>query len=204
MGQRCPDRRVARRPLQPPAADGATLLRLDASSPRSTRNETYLAAVSAVRMAKTSVDLTMAYFSPDAVLERALRDAARRGVRVRLLLPGLLDFGGILQAGRAHYARLMASGIEIYEERRALLHAKTLVIDGVLSTVGSSNWDYLSFALNDELNVVIIDRDFGARMRAQFEDDIARAERIDPQQWAHRPLKQRLQQRFWLTWERLL
>lgn len=202
--QHCPERRAPARPLPEAKADGSTLLRLDASSPESTRNETYLAAVSAVQAAKTSVDLTMAYFSPDPEIERALIDAARRGVRVRLLLPGLLDFGGILQAGRAHYSRLMAAGVEIYEERRALLHAKTLVIDDVLSTVGSANWDYLSFALNDELNVVIVDRSFGARMRALFEDDLTHAERIDPQRWAHRPLKQKLQQRFWVTWERLL
>jgi cardiolipin synthase len=123
---------------------------------------------------------------------------------VRLLLPGLLDFGGILHAGRAHYARLMAAGIEIYEEPRALLHAKTLSVDGVLSTVGSANWDYLSFALNDELNVVIVDRGFGAQMRRLFEDDLAHAVRIDPAQWAHRPLREKLRQRFWLTWERLL
>ncbi len=68
----------------------------------------------------------MAYFSPDSQLEDALRDAARRGVKVRLLLPGLSDFGGIVAAGRAHYSRLMKDGIEIYEERRSLLHAKTL------------------------------------------------------------------------------
>lgn len=202
--QHCAGRRPVPHPLPLPTIAGGTLLRIDASSPGSTRDETYLAAVSALQAARESVDLTMAYFSPDAAIERALIDAAARGVRVRLLLPGLLDFGGILHAGRAHYARLMAAGVEIYEEPRALLHAKTLSIDGVLSTVGSANWDYLSFALNDELNVVVVDRDFGAQMRAVFEDDLARAVRIDPRQWRHRPFRQKLQQRFWLTWERLL
>jgi len=203
-GQRCAARKPPARPLPEPAAAGSTLLRLDASSPASTRNETYLAAVSSLQAAQESIDITMAYFSPDAQIERALTDAAARGVRVRLLLPGLLDFGGILHAGRAHYARLMAAGIEIYEEPRALLHAKTLSIDGVLSTVGSANWDYLSFALNDELNVVVVDREFGARMREVFENDLAQAVRIDPEEWKRRPLGQKLRQRFWLTWERLL
>jgi cardiolipin synthase len=193
------------RPARPPAASaGTTLLRLDASSTDSGRNETYLAALSSLEAAQVSVDLTMAYFSPDPALEKALIAAAQREVRVRLLLPGLLDFGGILHAGRAHYARLLAAGIEIYEEPRALLHAKTLSIDGVLSTVGSANWDYLSFALNDELNVVVVDSDFATQMRALFEEDLGHAVRIDPQAWARRPLRQKLLQRFWLTWERLL
>lgn len=190
-------------PREPPAV-GTTLVRLDASSTDSRRNETYLAALSAVQAAQRSIDLTMAYFSPDARIEQALVDAARRGVRVRLLLPGVLDFRGILHAGRAHYARLLAAGIGIHEEPRALLHAKTLSIDGVMSTVGSANWDYLSFALNDELNLVVLDRDFADRMRALFEADLEHAVRIDPDAWARRPLRQKLLQRFWLTWERLL
>jgi cardiolipin synthase len=201
--QRCPGQRQAGE-RRPAAAAGTTLVRLDASSTDSNRNETYLSALSALASAQASVDLTMAYFSPDAALEAGLMSAARRGVRVRLLLPGLLDFGGILHAGRAHYARLLAAGIQIFEEPRALLHAKTLEIDGVLSTVGSANWDFLSFALNDELNVVVIDAQFAAQMRALFEDDLEHAVRIDAQQWARRPLRQRLLQRFWLTWERLL
>jgi cardiolipin synthase len=146
----------------------------------------------------------MAYFAPDKQLEDALRAAARRGVKVRLLLSGLSDFGGIVLAGRAHYARLMAAGVEIHEERRALLHAKTLSVDGIWSTVGSSNWDWLSFARNDEINVVVIDQAFAAEMRALFEDDLMQATPIDPAAWKKRPFSQKVRERFWATWERLL
>ncbi|MET0292038.1 MAG: phospholipase D-like domain-containing protein [Steroidobacteraceae bacterium] len=190
--------------LRDAPAVGSTLLRLDASSTDSRSNETYLAALSSLEAAQETIDLTMAYFSPDPRLEKALAAAASRGVRVRLLLPGLLDFGGILHAGRAHYTRLLEAGVQIFEEPRALLHAKTLEIDGVLSTVGSANWDYLSFALNDELNVVVVDRDFGSQMRKLFEEDLSHAVRIELDSWQRRPLRQKLLQRFWLTWERLL
>jgi cardiolipin synthase len=190
--------------LPAPIDAGNTLLRIDASSVDSRRNETYLAAISAVTFAAKSIDLTMAYFSPDRQLEDALRDAARRGVKVRLLLPGVSDFGGIVAAGRAHYNRLLQDGIAIYEERRSLLHAKTLAIDDIWSTVGSANWDWLSFARNDEINVVVIDQGFAGEMRALFEDDLKRATPITAEEWKKRPLKQKLRERFWVIWERLL
>jgi cardiolipin synthase A/B len=190
--------------LPAPVQAGSTLLRVDASSVDSTRNQTYLAALSAVSFATKSVDLTMAYFSPDDQLEDALREAARRGVKVRLLLPGLSDFGGIVQSGRAHYARLLKDGIEIYEERRSLLHAKTLTIDGIWSTVGSANWDWLSFARNDEINIVVIDQAFAAEMRVLFEEDLAHATPITAAEWKQRPFKQKARERFWVVWERLL
>jgi cardiolipin synthase len=190
--------------LPPPRDAGDTLLRLNASSIDSRRNETYAAALSAVTFAKRSVDLTMGYFAPDDQLEDALKGAARRGVRVRLLLPGISDFNGILHAGRAHYSQLLASGVLIFEERQILLHAKTLEIDGIWSTVGSANWDWLSFASNDELNVIVIDTAFAQQMQAVFEEDLARATPIIASAWARRPVQQRLLQRFWVTWERFL
>jgi cardiolipin synthase len=190
--------------LPAPREAGSTLLRINAASVDARRNETYIAALSAVSSAVKSIDLTMAYFAPDRQLEDALRAAARRGVKVRLLLSGLSDFSGIVQAGRAHYARLLADGIEIHEERDSLLHAKTLSIDGIWSTVGSSNWDWLSFARNDEINVVVIDQGFAGEMRALFTDDLARATAIDAAEWKKRPFSQKLRERFWAIWERLL
>jgi cardiolipin synthase len=201
--QKCPE--MPRLDYMPKPRDaGDTLLRIDASSTDSRRNETYIAALSAVTFAAKSIDLTMAYFSPDQQLEDALRDAAKRGVKVRLLLPGLSDFGGIVQAGRAHYGRLLKYGIAIYEERRSLLHAKTLEIDGIWSTVGSANWDWLSFAQNDEINVVVIDQGFAAEMRALFEEDLTQATPITAEAWKKRSLGQRTRERFWVIWERFL
>jgi cardiolipin synthase len=201
--QKCPE--MPRLDYMPKPRDaGDTLLRIDASSTDSRRNETYITALSAVTFAAKSIDLTMAYFSPDQQLEDALRDAAKRGVKVRLLLPGLSDFGGIVQAGRAHYGRLLKHGIAIYEERRALLHAKTLEIDGIWSTVGSANWDWLSFAQNDEINVVVIDQGFAGEMRALFEEDLKQATPITAEAWKKRSLGQRTRERFWVIWERFL
>jgi phosphatidylserine/phosphatidylglycerophosphate/cardiolipin synthase-like enzyme len=123
--QKCPDM-AARNYLPAPLEAGSTLLRIDASSVNSHRNETYIAALSAVTFAVKSIDLTMAYFSPDSQLEDALRDASRRGAKVRLLLPGLSDFGGIVEAGRAHYSscsrtasRSTRSGVHCCMPRRS-------------------------------------------------------------------------------------
>jgi cardiolipin synthase len=201
--QKCPDMAVLDY-LPAPLEAGGTLLRINASSVDLHRNATYLAALSAVTFAVKSIDLTMAYFSPDNQLEDALRAAARRGVRVRLLLPGLSDFGGIVHAGRAHYSRLLKAGVEIHEERSSLLHAKTLAIDDIWSTVGSSNWDWLSFARNDEINVVVIDQGFAGQMRALFDDDLTRATPINAEEWKKRPFKQKSRERFWVIWERML
>lgn len=201
--QKCPEP-AALNYLPAPAEAGSTLLRINASSVDLHRNATYVDALSAVTFATKSVDLTMAYFSPDSQLEDALRAAAKRGVKVRLLLPGLSDFGGIVQAGRAHYSRLLNSGIEIYEERRSLLHAKTLSIDDIWSTVGSANWDWLSFARNDEINVVVIDRGFAGEMRALFDDDLTQATPITAAEWKKRSFRQKLRERFWVIWERML
>ena len=201
--QSCPDM-AALDYLPAPIEAGGTLLRIDASSVDSHRNETYIAALSAVTFAVKSIDLTMAYFSPDNQLDNALRNASRRGVKVRLLLPGLSDFGGIVAAERSHYARLLKDGITIHEERRSLLHAKTLVIDGIWSTVGSANWDWLSFARNDELNIVVIDEGFAGEMRALFEDDLTQATPIIAAEWQQRPFTQKLRERFWAVWERML
>jgi cardiolipin synthase A/B len=201
--QKCPEM-PALDYLPQPAEAGSTLLRIDASSVDARRNETYIAAISAVTFAVKSIDLTMAYFSPDSQLEDALRDAAKRGVKVRLLLPGISDFGGIVQAGRAHYMRLLKDGVAIFEERRSLLHAKTLAIDGIWSTVGSANWDWLSFARNDEINVVVIDQGFAAEMRELFEEDLSQATAITQAEWKKRPFRQKLRERFWVIWERML
>ncbi|MEO7775827.1 MAG: phospholipase D-like domain-containing protein [Steroidobacteraceae bacterium] len=201
--QKCTD--MPAREYVPASQDaGDTLLRLAAASADSRRNEPYLAALSAINAARHTVDLTMAYFAPDNQLEDAVRDAVQRGVRVRLLLSGLSDFNGIVEAGRAHYTRLLKAGVQIHEEQRVLLHAKTLEVDGIWSTIGSANWDWISFAHNDELNVEVIDKGFAARMRELFESDLARATPITLSEWRKRPLSRKLRERFWVMWERVL
>jgi len=133
----------------------------------------------------------------------ALKDAAARGVDVKLVLPSYTDFWGIFHAGRSHYSDLLEAGVQIYERQDALLHAKTAVIDGVWSTIGSSNIERRSFLHNEELNVVILGSDFGAQMEAAFARDLDNSKRITLEAWERRPLEFRLMEsaaRIWEYW----
>ena len=164
----------------------------------------YLTLVSAIRESRQSVRITMAYFAPDAEICAALEDAARRGVDVALILPGFTDSWLVLDAGRSYYAELLDAGVQIYELHGALLHAKTAVIDGVWSTVGSANFDRRSFVVNDELNTIVLGQDFGTSTSALFELDRRDAIGIGAARWEQRGLGPRVKQRlarllaFWL------
>ena len=131
---------------------------------------------------------------PDPQLIKALLDAAGRGVDVRLMLPSHSDSGPAFHAGRSNYAQLLEGQVKIYERRGALLHAKTAMIDGVWSCVGSSNLDWRSALDNDEINAVILGRDFAQKMQAAFHRDMASADAIDLASWNKRPLLMRLKE----------
>jgi cardiolipin synthase len=146
----------------------------------------------------------MAYFVPDPAFVRALADAAKRKVDVVLVLPGFSDSSLVFHAGRSNYSELLEAGVKIYERRDAFLHAKTAVIDGVWSTVGSSNMDWRSFALNYELNAVIIGPRFGQQMETLFADDVARGQRVDPQSWSDRGIKDRFMESIGRLFQRWL
>ena len=147
-----------------------------------------------LRDAASSIELTMAYFAPPEELVEQLCQSARGGVRVRLMLPGRSDVGLLLVAARAFYDKLMQAGVEVYERQHAVLHAKSLCIDGRISIVGSTNLDYRSIQQNFELSVVIHSRAFGAAMHELFEHDVRFARRIAPDEWRRRPLGDRLVQ----------
>ena len=131
----------------------------------------------------------------------ALQQAAGRGVDVRLLLPSSTDSWLVLHAGRAHYSELLQAGVKIYERRNALLHVKTAVIDGVWSTVGSTNLDWRSFLHNQEVNAVVLGADFGDKMRAAFVADQAQATLITLASWQQRPWRMRIKEQFGHLWE---
>ncbi len=163
----------------------------------------FVTFVSALRHATRTAYLTMAYFAPDPQTLDALKGAAGRGVDVKLILPSYTDFWGIFHAGRSHYADLLEAGVQIYERQEALLHAKTAVIDGVWSTIGSSNIDWRSFLHNDELNVVILGSEFGKQVEATFRHDLNNSKRITLEEWERRPVKLRLMEsaaRIWEYW----
>ncbi len=191
-------------PLPVPAARGKEVVRAIGSSPDEPFSLIYATLISAIGAAETSVYLTNAYFVPDPQLLAALTDAAGRGVDVKLILPGKSDSALVLHAGRAHYGELLRGGVKIHERRGALLHAKSALIDGVWSTVGSTNLDWRSFLHNDEVNAVVLGQDFGAQMRAMFEADLAASQPVTLEAWEERPLGDRLMEIAARVWERLL
>jgi cardiolipin synthase A/B len=135
--------------------------------------------IDAIRAARQRVDLVTPYFYPGQVFRRALRDAARRGVRVRLLLQGKLDYRIAGMAAHALYAELLGHGVQIYEYTPAYLHAKVGVVDEDWATVGSSNIDPLSLLLNLEANVLVHDAAFARSVAAEFESALAVSHRVD-------------------------
>ncbi len=149
-------------------------------------NPVYSALLGAIDTAQSRVLLTTAYLVPPRRLLRALIRAAERGVAVELLLPGKSDFWAPLHAGRSHYSALLRAGVQIHEHHDSLLHAKACVIDGVWSSVGSSNADWRSFVHNAEANVVVIDEDFGVLLEEAFREDVSRARHVDADRWSRR------------------
>ncbi len=179
----------------PPAAvpePGKRHVKVLRHDPESAGNPIYEHLLAAVGAARSEVLLTMAYFAPGREAIDALTAAARRGVKVVLLMPGRSDAKLVLHAGRSHYDELLAAGVQIHEMRDALLHAKTAVIDGVWSTVGSSNLDRRSIDANHELNVVLIGEDFAGQLRALFDRDREASQPVTPQGRARRGLGDRL------------
>lgn len=184
---------------------GATTVRILANQPdRSDGYTVYLTLMSAFESAQEYIHITMAYFVPDPAFIEVLTDAARRGVDVALVLPGFSDSSLVFHAGRSHYTDLLKAGVKIYERRDALLHAKTAVVDGVWSTVGSSNLDWRSFALNYEINAVVLGPEFAAEMEALFQRDVADSVRITPEAWQARGVGDRSMEFFSRMFERWL
>jgi len=187
-------------PKLPPQGD--KVMRVAAGDPG--ESEIYAALLSAIERAERRIYLTVGYFVPDPRTLQALVDAARRGVDVQLALPGVSDFWAPLYAGRSHYQTLLDAGVRIHERRDALLHAKTAVIDGVWSTVGSTNVDWRSFVHNAEANLIVLGVDFGARMEELFRRDVDHSIEIDPQAWPRRGAAARMKEWFARRWEYLL
>ena len=183
---------------------GDDLVRVVGSRPAGGTRLTYIMYVSAFLYARKSIHLTNAYFVPDKQTIEALTGAAKRGVDVRIILPGDTDVSTILYAGRYYYTRLLEAGVKLYEHRSAVLHAKTAVIDGVWSTVGSANMDMWSFTRNDEVNAVILGREFAGQMEEMFARDLSESDAVDLEKWRKRPIFHRIREwfghlvRYWL------
>ncbi len=175
-----------------PRSAGKEVVRIIANDPNDKDGYgLYLTLMSAISSARQSIFITMAYFVPDPAFIQALKDAAARGVKVVLILPEFSDSALVLHAGRSHYTGLLQGGVAIFERTHALLHAKTAVIDGVWSTVGSSNLDWRSFTLNYEVNAVVLGTYFGQEMTRLFEDDLRQSHPVTLQAWQDRGIDDR-------------
>ena len=146
--------------------------------------------------ATRTIDLAMGYFVPDEVTSEALTSAMKRGVRVRLILPGKHnDTELVRRASRATWGPLLQAGALIHEYQPTLYHVKLLVVDGLWSSVGSTNFDRRSFQLNDEANLNVYDADFARLQTETFESDLKQAQRITYEQWEARPWTEKLIER---------
>ncbi len=147
-----------------------------------------------LHQAESSIQMTMAYFAPDDDLVAEICGAARRGVKVQLVLPARSDVPIFVIAARAYYEKLMSVGVQIFERQAVVLHAKSLVIDGRLGVIGSVNLDYRSIEYNLELSAIIRCEQFARQMQALFENDIGFSNRISLSAWRRRPTSDRLVQ----------
>lgn len=183
---------------------GKDIVRAIGSTPDDPYSLIYLTLLSAIGNAEKQIQLTNAYFVPDPQLLKALSDAARRGVEVKLILPSHSDSEIVFHAGRSHYAALLKAGVKIYERQGALLHSKTALIDGVWSCVGSTNLDWRSFLDNDEVNAIILGREFAQQMQGMIARDLAASVAIDLPGWESRSLLLRAKEWGARLFERLL
>jgi cardiolipin synthase A/B len=168
------------------------------SSPEGGANSMKLLYLLSIAAARKTLDIQSPYLITDESTQWSLGEARRRGVRIRLMTEGdITDAKPVKFAGRAAYERLMEQGIEVYEYQPAMMHTKALVVDGLISIVGSANFDNRSLELNDELNVAVFDRPFAARLLADFENDIRRSRKLDLQEWRSRPIHIRGREKLW-------
>ena len=187
-----------------PTADGSEVVRIIGSAPRRLKSRYYVTVLSAIRNAENNIWMTQAYFAPTHREKEDLMRAARRGVDVRLLLPSRSDSSPALHVQHSHYEALLRAGVKIYERNDGILHSKTMVVDGVWSITGSSNFDYRSVLFNDEVDAVVIGKNTGEQLAGLFESDLEHAQAINLQSWRRRSILTKMREQFWRLWEKLL
>jgi cardiolipin synthase A/B len=166
------------------------------SSPIGGSFQNYMLFLLSITSAKKSILITNSYFIPDDTMIDALLNAAARGVRVVVLVPGKIDHQITYRASRSNYGRMLLGGIQIFEYMASLMHAKTMVVDGVWATVGSTNFDNRSFALNEELNMTVYDSSIARRLEEAFEQDLKYSRKITYEEWNSRGIGERIYEIF--------
>ncbi|KQV50844.1 cardiolipin synthase [Pelomonas sp. Root1217] len=176
--------------LQPAGPYAAQMFSSSPSGGSESMELMYLLAITAARK---SIDLANSYFVPDALTVKTLIDAAKRGVKIRVVTPSEhIDSEAVRLASRSDWGPMLEAGIEFAEYQPTMFHVKGIVVDGVFSSVGSTNFDNRSFRLNDEANLNVLSADFGRIQQQVFEADWAKARRITLDEWRHRPWTEKL------------
>jgi cardiolipin synthase len=161
------------------------------SSPTGGSFQNYMLFLLSINSAKKSILITNPYFIPDDVMTEALVKAATRGVRVVVLLPGEIDSQLTYSTSRSHYGPLLLGGVQVFEYKASLMHAKTIVIDGIWSTIGSTNFDNRSFALNQEINLTVYDSGIAHQLEEIFQEDLKYSQQVTYEQWRSRSIFER-------------
>ena len=176
--------------------EGGMLAHLFVASPSGGSESMHLMYLMAIAAAVRSIDLEASYFVPDELAIKALLAARERGVRVRIIVPGVhIDSEAVRLSSRASWGPLLEAGVEIHEYLPTMMHTKLLIVDNEMVSVGSTNFDIRSFRLNDEASLNVYDRQFAARMTAAFERDLAKTKQYDHAMWEARPLREKLAER---------
>lgn len=172
---------------------GSGLSQMFSSSPTGGSESMQLMYLMAITAASRSIDLSAAYFVPDDLTLTALVEAMKRGVKLRILVPGKhIDSDAVASASRARWGPLLANGALIAQYKPTMFHCKVMTVDGLLVSVGSTNFDNRSFRLNDEATLNIVDAQFAAIQTATFEADLSRSESVTYAQWETRPFREKL------------
>jgi cardiolipin synthase len=183
-------------PPQQPA--GPLFAQMFKSSIDGGADSTHLMYLLSISAAARTIDLSMAYFVPDKFALEALTAALKRGVKVRILMPGpYTDSSLVRHASRSKWGEILRAGAQIYEFQPTMFHCKILIVDGMWTSMGSTNFDNRSFRLNDEANLNVLDRGFAGLQTADFENDLKRARRLTLEQWEARPFTEK-------AWEHLV
>jgi len=174
------------------ATTGDSLAQVFTSSPTGGADSMMLMYLMAISSSTKQIDLSASYFVPDSLTRRVMLDALKRGVKIRIIVPGEhIDTEVVRKASRASWGELLANGAKIYEYAPTMFHCKTLIADGLLVSVGSTNFDNRSFRLNDEANLNVYDAEFAKKVTGVFESDLERAKLVTYQMWLDRPLHEK-------------
>ncbi|TFZ05789.1 cardiolipin synthase B [Ramlibacter henchirensis] len=184
-------------PLEPAGGMPAQMFH---SSPANGSESMLMMMLLAITAAMRSIDIASAYFVPDDVALKSLRSAVERGVRVRVITPGPhTDQDTVRHASRGLWGPLLEAGVEMHEYQPTMFHCKMMIVDGLLTSVGSTNFDPRSFHLNDEANLNVYDAAFARRMTEVFEADLQKARRITFEDWKRRPAGEKVREKM-STW----